>query len=52
MLRFKMKKTLQRVTLVHANVSNHFKLDCHIGDRQPSKITPFVRAVLREMLAR
>ena len=37
MLRFRRMKTLQKFASVHANVHNHFNLDCHIVDRQTFK---------------
>jgi putative transposase len=37
MLRFRRMKTPQKFASVHANIHNHFNLDCHLIDRQPHK---------------
>ena len=37
MLRFRQMKTLQKFASVHANVLNHFNLECHLVDRQTYK---------------
>jgi putative transposase len=34
MQRFRRTKTLQKFASVHANVHNHFTLECHLIDRQ------------------
>jgi putative transposase len=37
MLRFRQMKSLQKFAVVHANVHNHFNLECHLIDRQTYK---------------
>ena len=37
MLWFRRMKTLQKFASVHANVHNHFNLECHLVDRQTYK---------------
>ena len=37
MLRFRRMKSLQKFASVHANVHNHFNLDCHLVDRKTYK---------------
>ena len=36
-LRFRRMKTLQKFASVHANVHNHFALECHLIDRTTYK---------------
>ena len=34
MLRFRQMKALQKFASVHANIHNHFSLECHLIDRE------------------
>ena len=38
MLRFRQMKTLQKFASIHANITNHFNLERHLGDRQTFKL--------------